>query len=132
MKALGFEPEHERPDRDQFLRVHLPNVKQGLGTLKSTQIIQCIVLRGDESSFLKSSDSSSVELLTPYDLSSVLHLHPLSSSSNGEPTLGAVDPLFAESVGPGLRSGQSEFKLLSTIYYSSIRSELPNHPVLST
>lgn len=29
MKALGFESEHERPDRDQFINLHMHNVKQG-------------------------------------------------------------------------------------------------------
>jgi hypothetical protein len=71
MHTLGFHHEQSRPDRDNYLQVHLENVEE-----KDKYIFQKLVW-----------GSTALQQGTPYDFASVMHYGPNAFSKNGKPTL---------------------------------------------
>lgn len=77
MHALGYQHEHQRPDRDDYIDVHLENVDMGYW-----------------SQLAKMPEEDS-RLLTVYDYDSVMHYPTWAFSFNGQPTIvpkNGVDP----------------------------------------
>ncbi|XP_067637643.1 hatching enzyme 1.2 [Eurosta solidaginis] len=73
MHALGFLHEHNRHERDSFIRVLIKNVKNGL-----------------MSNFEKGSPRDQYGFGVPYDYASVMHYSKTSFSKNGQPTIEAL------------------------------------------
>jgi len=73
MHAIGFYHEQSRYDRDSYVRVNLGNVRSGF------------------SNNFNKYTSSQVQLLSDYDLKSVMHYGEYDFSSNGQKTIEALD-----------------------------------------
>lgn len=67
--SIGFEHEHQRPDRDNYLTIHMENVQSG-----------------DESQFTKFATNQVVEE-TAFDYASIMIYGPKSFSKNGQDTI---------------------------------------------
>jgi len=74
LHTLGFVHEHERPDRDEFIRINQDNIEPA-----------------DMKNFMKS-DSVNYHH-TPYDVLSVLHFNPSYYSRNGQDTISYIHGL---------------------------------------
>ncbi|XP_055010260.1 astacin-like metalloendopeptidase [Boleophthalmus pectinirostris] len=84
LHALGFHHEHNRWDRDPYIRVLWDNIRPR-----------------DKGEFKK---RPSLNQITPYDYNSIMHYNSLSSSKNGLPTIEAL----RDGVVFGMASSMSE------------------------
>nr|XP_002120892.2 zinc metalloproteinase nas-14-like [Ciona intestinalis] len=70
LHTLGFYHEQSRPDRDDFVKIHLDRVKYG-----------------NAHNFQKSRAYFVKDLKSPYDLQSIMHYSTREFSKNGQPTI---------------------------------------------
>jgi hypothetical protein len=83
--AVGYFHEHQRPDRDQFVRVNLGNIEAG-----------------KEHNFDIRLGGTT---LSPYDFGSIMHYSEDAFSDGGD----TIEPLHGEDIGQ--RDGLSEFDI---------------------
>ena len=85
---LGFHSEHNRPDRDDYVDVHLENVCCGM-----------------EKAFRKCEECSTQNL--PYDYNSIMHFGEYAWSTDG-PTITRKGCSYAQSIYEGMKIHQDE------------------------
>jgi hypothetical protein len=97
LHALGFMHEQSRPDRDDYVKVYLENVK-----------------KGTESNFGKENANAVQDLGTPYDYNSLMHYEWNAFSTSLFKT--TIEPLQK-----GVTLLNAQFKSLSPIDIEEIR-----------
>ncbi|XP_041962648.1 zinc metalloproteinase nas-33-like isoform X2 [Alosa sapidissima] len=95
LHALGFNHEHQRSDRDKYVRIHLENVQSG----KERNFEQVDTLNQN----------------TPYDYSSVMHYHRAAFSKNGQATLVPI-PNSSVPIGIAFSMSHNDFIRLNRLY----------------
>ncbi|MEM7574195.1 MAG: zinc-dependent metalloprotease [Bacteroidota bacterium] len=93
--SLGFWHEHQRPDRDSFVEVRLPNIDPDF--LQAFNIIP----------------ANDFSLLNDYDYESVMHYFPTTFSRNGQPTLASITDQF---IAPRFAPTSSDLAMINQLY----------------
>ena len=102
MHLAGFEHEHVRPDRDDYVKISMENV-----------------LAGNEDLFRKKSYDAVSTMNAPYDYCSIMHYVRTVDSKNGEDTITPIKPTGGCNIGDGQIKGElSEIDILkiNTLY----------------
>jgi hypothetical protein len=97
--SMGFYHEQSRPDRDDFLKIHLENVPRGKGH-----------------NFNKYSKNIIDSLGTPYDYHSVMHYSKTAFSMNGKMTMEPVDPYYNDLIGTGSGFSATDIDQFNKLY----------------
>ncbi|KAI8485971.1 hypothetical protein Bbelb_362920 [Branchiostoma belcheri] len=99
MHAIGFQHEHNRPDRDQWVQINLGNVQDG-----------------HVHDFDKNTEGRTLDL--PYDYGSVMHFDSHVFSKNGLETITAKRPLSGAVMGGWRNTGFSDLDIekINTLY----------------
>jgi len=105
--AIGFHHEQSRPDRDDYITVHVQNI-----------------ISGFEGNFAKYSVHQIEDGDVPYDVGSVMHYGSHGFSSNGQPTITTNDPLLMPLLGNREGLSFADIKLANLIY--SCAENCPN------
>lgn len=126
---LGFAHEHNRPDRDNFIRVNFTNISpgkkaslsQGISCKTTVKQFSILILpSGDQIYFVKSNNTIVDTLNTSYDYASVMHYNNVAFSSNGQPTIEAI-----QNVSFGHSNISATDILATRIYYNCSASGSP-------
>ncbi|XP_046549586.1 zinc metalloproteinase dpy-31-like [Haliotis rubra] len=99
--ALGFVPEHQRPDRDLYLNINWSNVRPG-----------------KLHKFLRTTWRRIVTLGVPYDYSSLLHYGAFMFSNNGQKTISGREPDVDRTFGFSKALSFYDVKLANLLYCS--------------
>jgi len=99
--ALGFFHEQSRPDRDDYVTIHLDNVIDGM-----------------EGNFRKYATSEVITGDVPYDIASVMHYFATAFTNNGEPTItvNSDNPQPAHMLGEAKGLSCNDIRLANIIY----------------
>ncbi|CAK8679069.1 unnamed protein product [Clavelina lepadiformis] len=105
LHAFGFMHEQCRPDRDEYIKVHLENIREG-----------------SEGQFQKLSLQYALDLGSPYDFDSLMHYGEKDFSSNGKVILEKLPDTKTKGV-PDYRLDLSEedVKELNTLYCKNLK-----------
>ncbi|CAB3384142.1 Hypothetical predicted protein [Cloeon dipterum] len=96
MSTVGLEPEHNRPDRDDYITILWDNVQP-----KSKD-------------HFKKFGKSFVDTNVPYDYNSITHYSPKAFSANGKDTMIAKDPNIK--LGPGKTLTELDIRKINLMY----------------
>ncbi|CAB1451672.1 unnamed protein product [Pleuronectes platessa] len=99
LHALGFQHEHARADRDEYVNIMLDQIKPG-----------------KEDNFKTYDDQVSSALGVPYDYSSVMHYSKTSFSIGLEPTIVTNSPSFMDVIGQRMGFSASDRTKLNRLY----------------
>ena len=97
---LGLEHEHTRPDRDQYIQIHLENVT-----------------RNKEHNFAIAPSGS--RLLGEYDYDSIMHYGEFNFSRNGERTISRIDGRVG-AIGQRIAPSAGDLQAIATLYGSDL------------
>ncbi|XP_006821491.1 protein SpAN-like [Saccoglossus kowalevskii] len=100
--TLGLFHEQSRPDRDEYIAVHIEHVQHG-----------------KEGNFKKRDFTEASTLDVPYDVSSVMHYGPKSFSKDGNETIESLDPEKQSTMGKQRQLTFLDRKIMNELYRCS-------------
>ncbi|XP_053392372.1 zinc metalloproteinase nas-36-like isoform X2 [Mercenaria mercenaria] len=104
--ALGFYHEHNRADRDSYIKIHYENIEQGY-----------------EDNLKKMKQNEYEDFDKPYDYRSIMHYGQYFFSKNERITIETLKPEYQDIIGKARHPSFLDYKILNTMYECSARCD---------